>query len=95
MTDRSIVSSVPLADATATFNKIYLAYKKDLRLKDGDVVLKPELNDDTTMKIPVINDGMYKVNESQNLSSNQTQSEYNIVMLTSTFSDYFRKLLKE
>lgn len=95
MTDRSIVSSVPLADASATFNKIYLAYKKDLRLKDGDVVLKPELNEDTTMKIPVINDGMYKVNESQNLSSNQTQSEYNLVMLTSTFSDYFRKLLKE
>lgn len=96
MTDRSIVSSVPLQAATANFNKIYLAFKKDLKLKESDVILKPELTlMDGRMVIPIKNDGMFKVYESLNLSSNQTQSEYNIVSLTSTFGNYFRGILKD
>lgn len=95
MTDRSIVSSVPLQAATANFNKIYLAFKKDIRLKESDIILKPELREDTRVVVPIVNDGMYKVYESLNLSSNQTQSEYNIVTLTSTFGNYFRNLLKD
>ena len=95
MTDRSIVSSVPLATASATFNKIFLAFSKDLRLNEGDVILKPELRADTNMVIPIINSGMFKVYESLNQASNQTQSEFNIVSLTSTYGRYFRILLNE
>ena len=95
MTDRSIVSSVPLATASATFNKIFLAFSKDLKLMEGDVILKPELQNDTNMVIPIVNSGMFKVYESLNLSSNQTESEFNIVSLTSTYGRYFRNLLDE
>lgn len=95
MTDRSIVSSVPLQTASATFNKIFLAFRKDLKLREGDIILKPELRSDKNLVLPIVNDGMFKVYESLNMSSNQTQSEYNIVSLTSTYGRYFRKLLNE
>lgn len=94
MTDRSIVASVPLEIASASFDKIYLAFKKELRLKEGDIVLRPEVGFNKKIVTPIVNNGMYKVYDSLNLSSNQTFSEYNIVSLTTTFGDYFRGLLK-
>lgn len=95
MTDRSIVSSVPLAAAGATFNKNYLVFGKELVLKEGDIIMKPLLQETNKINIPVHNDGMYKIYESLNLSSNQSQSEFNTVSLTSTYGRFFRGLLNE
>ena len=73
---------------------MYLAFRKELKLKEGDIILRPEVGFDKRIVTPIVNNGMYKVYDSLNLTSNQTFSEYNIVSLTTTFGDYFRGLLK-
>ena len=94
MVDRSISTSVPLKMATANFNKLILTYDKGLKLYAGDIILRPELDEDGRILIPVEMRDMFKISSSEFNSSNQKSIEYNSVELTSTFGNFFRGILK-
>lgn len=94
MVDRSISTSVPLKMATANFNKLILTYDKGLKLYPGDIILRPELDENGRISIPVEVRDMYKISSSEFNSSNQKMIEYNSVELTSTFGDFFRGVLR-
>lgn len=93
MTDRSISASVPLAMGQAEFYKYFLAYDKSFRLDSDDIILIPELDERGNMLIPIKKKGVFKVTENDMNSSNQTNSEFNIVTLATTHGNVFRGLL--
>lgn len=94
MVDRSISTSVPLKMAAANFNKLLLAFDKGLKLYPGDIILRPELDGNGRIVIPVEMRDMFKISSSEFNSSNQKMTEYNSVELTSTFGNFFRGILK-
>lgn len=93
MTDRSITSSVPLEMAIANFNKLHLVFDKGLELEQDDIIFRPKIDLNKKMLIPIQKEGMYKISEEEHNSSNQTFSEFNTVVLTSSFGKYFRGVI--
>jgi len=92
-TARIVIDSIPNEAAQTFFFTMNLAFHADLKLKEGDIILRPELNRDKTMKIPIRNNGMYRIISSVEYASDQTDSEYNIVGLSSIYNKYFKGII--
>lgn len=91
---RALAGSLPHDNSQLYMFEMNLAYHADLKLKEGDIILRPELNRDKTMKIPISNNGMYRIASSIEHASDQTDSEYNTAHLSTISKKYFRGIIE-
>lgn len=94
-TERSLITSIPDKMSDSAFFKLYLYTKKDVVLRDADVVLIPTLDLNGRIKMPLEIEGLFIVYEDFNFRSNQSQTEYYRYKLATTVESSFKGLIDD